>query len=79
MGTPHTFHYANAHLALTAKKHVLCEKPFTSNAAELHDLIKLAKEQGVFLMEAMWTRFQPIAKEVSKIIQSGELGDVRVL
>jgi len=77
IGTPHTFHYTGTALALRAGKHVLCEKPFTSNAAELRSLIVIAKEKGVFLMEAMWTRFQPVAIEVSKIIQSKTLGDIR--
>lgn len=79
LGTPHTFHYTGAVLALTAGKHVLCEKPFTSNAAELHALIALAKEKNVFLMEAMWTRFQPVALKVAELIQTGSLGDIRVV
>ena len=58
VGTSHTCHYENARDALLAGKHVLCAKPFTSNAAELRDLIKLAKECRLFLLEAIWTRFQ---------------------
>lgn len=58
VGTPHTCHYENTRDALLARKHVLCAKPFTSNAAELRDLIKLAKGRKLFLMEAMWTCFQ---------------------
>ncbi|CUA73592.1 hypothetical protein RSOLAG22IIIB_10900 [Rhizoctonia solani] len=79
IGTPHTHHYTCAALALRAGKHVLCEKPFTSNAAELKSLISIAKENNVFLMEAMWTRFLPIAEAIKTIINSGELGDVKVL
>lgn len=79
IGTPHTHHYKCAKLALTKGKHVLCEKPVTVNAAELRDLIKLAKENKVFFMEAMWTRFLPIAQEVARIIRSRELGDVKVV
>lgn len=79
IGTPHTFHYANALLALNAGKHVLCEKPFTVNAAETKALIEVAKEKKLFLMEALWTRFQPIAKEVSKLIQEKALGDIRMV
>lgn len=56
LGTPRTYHYENSRDALLAGKHVLCEKPFTSNAAELRELIKLAKERSLFLMEAIWTR-----------------------
>ncbi|KAG1754570.1 hypothetical protein EDB19DRAFT_1892539 [Suillus lakei] len=74
IGTPHTYHYTNALDALKAKKHVLCEKPVTCNAAELRSLIVTAKENGVFFMEALWTRFQPLAKEVKELIDSGSLG-----
>ncbi|KAA1468817.1 NAD(P)-binding protein [Dentipellis sp. KUC8613] len=75
IGTPHTFHYINARDAIKAKKHVLVEKPITSNAPELRSLIELAKENNVFLMEAMWTRFQPVALAVKRIIDEGKLGD----
>ncbi|KAI0048101.1 NAD(P)-binding protein [Auriscalpium vulgare] len=74
IGTPHTFHYVNAVDAIKAKKHVLVEKPATTNLAELHALLALAKEHGVFLMEAMWTRFQPVALAVRRIIDEGSLG-----
>jgi len=60
--------------ALKAKKHVLCEKPVTCNAAELRSLIATAKENDVFFMEALWTRFQPLTKEVKELIDSGKLG-----
>jgi len=60
---------------LLAKKHVLIEKPATCNAAELHSLINTATEQGLFFMEAMWTRFLPTVKEFKKIIEAGRLGD----
>ncbi|KAF9221402.1 NAD(P)-binding protein [Gyrodon lividus] len=75
IGTPHTYHYENALDAIKAKKHVLCEKPVTSNAAELRSLLAAAKENGVFFMEALWTRFQPLVNEVKKIAESGVLGE----
>lgn len=74
-GTPHTYHYENALDAIKAKKHVLCEKPVTINAAQLRSLLDAAKEQGVFFMEALWTRFHPLALEVKKIGESGVLGE----
>ncbi|CAK5273845.1 unnamed protein product [Mycena citricolor] len=74
IGTPHTFHYTNALDAIRAKKHVLCEKPVTTNAAELRSLLAAAKEHGVFFMEAMWTRFQPLPRAVLELLHSGELG-----
>ncbi|KAH0836598.1 hypothetical protein J3R83DRAFT_8298 [Lanmaoa asiatica] len=75
VSTPHTIHYENAMDGIKAKKHVLCEKPVTSNAAELRSLLAAAKEHGVFFMEALWTRFQPLTQEVKKIAESGVLGD----
>jgi len=75
IGTPHTYHYVNALDAIRAKKHVLCEKPVTSNAAELRALLAAAKQSGVFFMEAMWTRFQPLPQAVIKVLETGELGN----
>ena len=51
IGTPHTYHYTAAKAAILAGKNVLCEKPFTFDLEELDDLIKLAKEKNVFMME----------------------------
>ena len=58
---------------------MLCEKPFTSNAAELQSLVDVAKEHNVFLMEAIWTRFLPISQQIKKLVDSEELGSIRVL
>lgn len=46
----------------------------TSNAAELRALLAAAKDNGVFFMEAMWTRFHPLTREVKKVAESGALG-----
>ena len=51
IGTPHTLHYQNTRDALLAGKHVLCEKPFTFDSAELDDLISIARSKQRFLME----------------------------
>jgi len=74
IGTPHTLHYPNAADAIKAGKHVLVEKPATTNAEEFRSLVALAKTHGVFLMEAMWTRFLPIAAAIKAIIDEGDLG-----
>lgn len=79
IGTPHTDHYKSARSALLAKKHVLLEKPVTCNAAELRSLTDTAKEQGLFFMEAMWTRFLPTIKEFKKVVEDGKLGDPLVM
>jgi len=77
VATPHPQHIDNALLALGAGKGVLCEKPFTMNRREAEELVTLARSRGLFLMEAMWTRFLPALAEVKRIIASGEIGEVR--
>lgn len=58
---------------------MLCEKPATVNAAELRSLLSLAKQQGKFFMEAMWTRFLPVTLALKKVIEHGNLGEPVVL
>jgi predicted dehydrogenase len=76
IGTPHSHHYQHARAALEAGKHVLCEKPMTVNAAQTAILVELARRKGLFLMEAVWTRFMPLVQEVTKMVQDGKLGTV---
>src|SRR4029078_9708672 len=71
---PHPMHHANARRALEAGKPVLVEKAFTMNAAEARDLVALARSSGLFLMEAMWTRFLPHMAEIRRLIDAGVLG-----
>ncbi len=79
VSTPHPGHHDAALLAIQAGKAVLCEKPFTMTAAEAADLVAAARRQGVFLMEAMWTRFVPHIVQLRELLASGRLGDVRLL
>lgn len=53
VASPNSLHFRHCQQALTAGKHVICEKPFTSTAAELRELITLAQRQGVMLFEAI--------------------------
>ncbi len=76
VATPHPMHHADAHLALDAGKPVLVEKAFTMNAAEARDLVATARTKGLFLMEAMWTRFLPHITEIRRILADGALGDI---
>ncbi|KAJ5203610.1 uncharacterized protein N7498_004489 [Penicillium cinerascens] len=59
ISTPHPLHYAHVQKALRCKRNVLVEKPATMNRAQFIQLCQLAKERGVVLMEAMWTRYIP--------------------
>ncbi|KAL5633301.1 hypothetical protein ACGC1H_003710 [Rhizoctonia solani] len=78
IATPHSHHYENGLLALEAGKHVLCEKAFTVNARQAAHLAKVAESKKLFLMEAVWTRFFPISKEIQRLIHEEKiLGDVR--
>ena len=79
VATPHPFHAGNAELCLGAGKAVLCEKPFTVNAAEAERVVGLARDRGLFLMEGMWTRFFPLMDRVRALISSGEIGELRML
>ncbi|MFC2089905.1 Gfo/Idh/MocA family protein [Bacteroidota bacterium] len=76
VATPHSYHYAHTKLCLEAGKHVLCEKPFTINTAQLEVLISLAKEKKLFLMEALWSRFLPGIIKAKELIDDGILGDI---
>ncbi len=79
VATPHPFHAENAELCLRAGKAVLCEKPFTVNAAEARRLVGLARERGLFLMEGMWTRFFPLMGRLRRMLSEGALGEPRML
>lgn len=79
VSTPHTFHKKHSILALEAGKSVLCEKPFAINAHEVKEMINCARENEVFLMEAMWTRFLPVINKVQEWITDGRIGEVRQL
>lgn len=77
VATPHAQHHVVAKAALEAGKHVLVEKAFTVNAHEAQELVDLAKANGVFLMEAVWSRFLPSMQRAFEIAESGELGAVQ--
>jgi predicted dehydrogenase len=79
VATPHNLHRENSLLCLNAGKAVLCEKPFTINAAEAAEIITLAQQKNLFLMEAMWTRFMPAIRKIQQILAEGTIGDVRLV
>ena len=79
IATPHNLHYENMKLCLNAGKHVLCEKPLTVNAAQAKECLELAKEKGLFLMEAMWMKFIPAVQQMQKWVADGRIGTVRLV
>ena len=74
--TPHPSHYPYVKLAVELGKPVLCEKPFTVKAAETNELFALAEEKGVYIAEAMWTWFNPLANKVKEWVDSGAVGEI---
>jgi predicted dehydrogenase len=76
VATPHPLHHPNTLLALRAGKPVLVEKPFTTNAAEARELVAVARAEGLFLMEAMWTRFLPHIAQIRRLLDEGALGEI---
>jgi predicted dehydrogenase len=79
VATPNTLHAENSLMCLNAGKPVFCEKPFTVNAKEAEEVIRIAKERKLFLMEAMCTRHMPIVREAKRLIEEGAIGDVRMM
>ena len=76
VATPHPMHRDNAILALRAGKPVLVEKPFAMNEAEAAEIVAVARETGLFAMEAMWTRFLPHIAVVREWLAQGVLGEI---
>ena len=79
VSTPHPWHHEHALLALNAGKHVLLEKPFTINAREAQEIKDLADAKNLFVLEAMWTRFLPSMDAIFEVINSGSLGEIKLV
>ncbi len=74
IATPHSFHKEHAILCLKNKKAVLCEKPFAMNLQEVEEMIAVAKENNVLLMEALWTYFLPHYTYVLESLKNEKFG-----
>jgi predicted dehydrogenase len=77
IATPHSFHKEHAILCLQHKKAVLCEKPFAMNLQEVTEMITVAKENNVLLMEALWTFFLPHFNYVLEMVKSDKYGKLK--
>ncbi|HLM07560.1 MAG TPA: Gfo/Idh/MocA family oxidoreductase [Blastococcus sp.] len=77
VATPHPQHHPIALGALDAGKALLIEKAFTATTAGAEEVVARARETGVFVMEAMWTRFQPAVVAVRELVADGAIGEVR--
>ena len=79
IGTPHSHHFDVTKEALLAGKPCLVEKAFMANARQTEEILRIAKEQQVFLAEAIWTRYQPAVGIVRNLIDSGRIGTPRLV
>lgn len=79
VATPNSLHAKNVLECIRHRKHVLCEKPLTTSAAEGEALFQSAKDAGVFLMEGMWIRHLPLLQKLQELIASGTIGQVKHL
>lgn len=76
VATPHQAHYDAAGRCVRAGQAVLCEKPLTLDATTSRDLIDTARTAGVFLMEAVWTRCNPLVRRLCRLVADGAIGEV---
>jgi predicted dehydrogenase len=75
VGTTNDLHHAQALAAIDAGIPVLCEKPFTLDLPQSEEVVAAARRAGVFVMEAMWMRFQPAFREVERRVAAGQVGE----
>ena len=79
IATPHSHHFPHTMLALEHGKPVLVEKAFTANTREAEILLETAHRKGLFITEAIWTRYMPLSHKVKEIMESGIIGEPRLL
>ena len=76
IATPHSHHYENTLMCFDYNKAVLCEKAFAVNTKQAKEMIRIAREKEVFLMEALWTKFLPHYNKLQTLLQSKVTGDI---
>ena len=77
IATPHDSHMQHTIAAMKKGKHVLCEKPMGVNRVQVEAMINCARVHKVFLMEALWTRFNPSMQAILRHVSSGEIGEIK--
>lgn len=76
VATPHVNHHENTLMLLRGGKAVLCEKPFGMDAGQVQEMVAMARTEGVFLMEALWSRFNPALQQAHHWVESGAIGKI---
>lgn len=79
IATPHTYHYDYMMKAMRHGKHVLCEKAITVNHKQLQEVMQLAQEKGLIVMEAMTIFHMPVFQKARELVESGAIGKLKML
>ena len=79
IATPHSHHFEHITLCLAHGKHVLCEKAFTMNAEQASRAAEEAEKRGLYLAEAIWTRYMPSRRIIDNVLASGGIGTPNTL
>ena len=79
IATPHSHHFEHMKLCIESGKNVLCEKAFTLNAAQAREIAAQARERGVYVAEAIWTRYMPSRAMINEVLASGIIGNISTL
>ncbi len=79
VATPHSEHYENCKLAISAGKNVICEKAFMLNEKQAAAIFKYAEEKNVLITEAIWTRYMPMRNKISEVLASNVIGEPTML
>ncbi len=79
VASPHSHHLVHTELALDHGKHVLCEKAFCHNALEARRMVEKAKAKGLFLMDAMWSRFLPHMVRLRELLAERAIGELYLI
>lgn len=77
IASTHETHYGYAKAALSAGKHVLCEKPLAFTKKESEELYELASSKKVVLMEAIKAAYCPGFQQLLNVVQSGRIGEIK--
>jgi predicted dehydrogenase len=76
IATPHPMHFENTLMCLKNGKHVLCEKPMGMNRNQVETMIKEARSDNLFLMEALWSRFIPSTFKLLELLNKDVIGKI---
>lgn len=79
IATPHSHHAEQMKLCIRYGKAVLCEKAFTPNQHQAEEVLHLAREQGVYVAEALWPRYMPSRWIINELLAEGVIGEPRML